>query len=198
LNQTSRAGASPGRREPVEHVLATGHHLRGRPAFFRPFAFAAGAKPAMAKSSSFFPDLKAVVNHRGFSPRPAAKNFPTRTRSPTARGSPIQAIRHGTILPSLQRNEIGTSESDQLNTWPVVSPENASRLPFRVELRASLGSGRLARPSPWGTFTSYSLPASWRTPLRVRGGPKMMSQITEAFARSGRAAFRHLSLYCGA
>jgi len=44
----------------------------------------------------------------------------------------MQAIRHGTMLPSLQRNEIGTSELDpfsQLNTWPVVSPVNASRLP---------------------------------------------------------------------
>src|SRR6266581_5014502 len=30
------------------------------------------------------------------------------------------------------------------------------------------GSGRLAKPSPWGTSTSYSLPASWRTLLRVR------------------------------
>ena len=30
------------------------------------------------------------------------------------------------------------------------------------------GSGRLARPSPWGTFTSYSLPASWRTPVWVK------------------------------
>jgi hypothetical protein len=29
------------------------------------------------------------------------------------------------------------------------------------------GSGWLARPSPWGTFTSYSLPASWRTPSGV-------------------------------
>jgi hypothetical protein len=29
------------------------------------------------------------------------------------------------------------------------------------------GSGWLARPSPWGTFTSYSLPASWRTPVWV-------------------------------
>ena len=29
------------------------------------------------------------------------------------------------------------------------------------------GSGRLARPSPRGTFTSYSLPASWRSLLRV-------------------------------
>ena len=27
------------------------------------------------------------------------------------------------------------------------------------------GSGWLARPSPWGTSTSYSLPASWRTPF---------------------------------
>jgi hypothetical protein len=29
------------------------------------------------------------------------------------------------------------------------------------------GSGWLARPSPWGTCTSYSLPASWRTLLWV-------------------------------
>jgi len=29
------------------------------------------------------------------------------------------------------------------------------------------GSGWLARPSPWGTCTSYSLPASWRTPRWV-------------------------------
>ena len=41
------------------------------------------------------------------------------------------------------------------------------------------GSGRLARPSPWGTFTSYSLPASWRTQSRsgrieARIGLRMM------------------------
>ena len=41
------------------------------------------------------------------------------------------------------------------------------------------GSGRLARPSPWGTFTSYSLPASWRTPrwsgrIEARIGLRMM------------------------
>src|SRR5262249_32235944 len=46
----------------------------------------------------------------------------------------------------------------QLNTWPMVSPVNASRLPSRDAVHHS-GSGRLARPSPWGTFTSYSLPA---------------------------------------
>jgi hypothetical protein len=27
-----------------------------------------------------------------------------------------------------------------------------------------LADGAAVRPSPWGTFTSYSLPASWRTP----------------------------------
>ena len=56
----------------------------------------------------------------------------------------MQAIRHGTMLPSLSQNKIGTSELDpfsQLNTWPVVSPVNASRLPSRAEPRASLGVG---------------------------------------------------------
>src|ERR1700674_3797787 len=46
----------------------------------------------------------------------------------------------------------------QLNTWPVVSPVNASRRPSRDAAHHS-GSGRLAKPSPWGTSTSYSLPA---------------------------------------
>ena len=45
-------------------------------------------------------------------PRFRAKNFSTCARPQTARGSPMQAIRHGTMLPSLQRNEIGTSELD--------------------------------------------------------------------------------------
>jgi hypothetical protein len=57
----------------------------------------------------------------------------------------------------------------QLNTWPVVSPVNASRRPSRDAAHHS-GSGRLARPSPWWTFTSYSLPASWRTRLWVISG----------------------------
>jgi hypothetical protein len=61
---------------------------------------------------------------------------------------------------------LGIRPVSQLNTWPVVSPVNASRRPSRDAAHHS-GSGRLARPSPWGTFTSYSLPASWRTPLWV-------------------------------
>src|SRR3981081_219285 len=53
---------------------------------------------------------------------------------------------------------LGIRPVSQLNTWPVVSPVNASRRPSRDAAHHS-GSGRLAKPSPWGTFTSYSLPA---------------------------------------
>src|SRR5215468_2499291 len=45
-------------------------------------------------------------------PRFRAKNFSTCARSPTARGSPIQANTRWEMLPSLQRNAIGTSELD--------------------------------------------------------------------------------------
>ena len=101
-------------------------------------------------------------------PRFRAKNFSTCTRSPTARGSS-----HASHSPwddvafsSTERDRhLGIRPVSQLNTWPVVSPVNASRRPSRDAAHHS-GSGRLARPSPWGTFTSYSLPASWRTPFR--------------------------------
>src|SRR5262249_9318567 len=53
---------------------------------------------------------------------------------------------------------LGIRPVSQLNTWPVVSPVNASRRPSRDAAHHS-GLGRLARPFPWGTFTSYSLPA---------------------------------------
>src|SRR5882757_2738653 len=53
---------------------------------------------------------------------------------------------------------LGIRPVSQLNTWPVVSPVNASRRPSRDAAHHS-GSGRLAKPSPWGTSTSYSLPA---------------------------------------
>ena len=102
-------------------------------------------------------------------PRFRAKNFSTCTRSPTARGSS-----HASHSPwddvafsSTERDRhLGIRPVSQLNTWPVVSPVNASRRPSRDAAHHS-GSGWLARPSPWGTFTSYSLPASWRTPHRV-------------------------------
>jgi hypothetical protein len=103
------------------------------------------------------------------SPSFRAKNFSTCTRSPTARGSPMQA---GTswadvAFSSAERDRhLGSRPVSQLNTWPVVAPVNASRRPSRDAAHHS-GSGWLARPSPWGTCTSYSLPANWRTLLRV-------------------------------
>src|SRR5262249_23858350 len=62
---------------------------------------------------------------------------------------------------------LGSRPVSQLYTWPVVSPVNASRRPSWDAVHHS-GSGWLARPSPWGTCTSYSLPANWRTLLQVQ------------------------------
>ena len=121
-------------------------------------------------------------------PRFRAKNFSTCTRSPTARGSS-----HASHSPwddvafsSTERDRhLGIRPVSQLNTWPVVSPVNASRRPSRDAAHHS-GSGWLARPSPWGTSTSYSLPASWRTPLV---GVKLPSRRTtgQAVRDPGRA-----------
>ena len=94
-------------------------------------------------------------------PRFRAKNVSTCTRSSTARGSS-----HASHSPwddvafsSAERDRhLGSRPVSQLNTWPVVSPVNASRRPSRDAVHHS-GSGRLAKPSPWGTCTSYSLPA---------------------------------------
>src|SRR6202795_3063091 len=77
-------------------------------------------------------------------PRFRAKNFPTCTRSQTARGSS-----HASHSPwddvafsSSERDwHLGIRPVSQLNTWPVVSPVNDSRLPSRAEPRASLGVG---------------------------------------------------------
>src|ERR1700682_6497398 len=77
-------------------------------------------------------------------PRFRAKNFSTCTRSPTARGSS-----HASHSPwddvafssSERDRHLGIGPVSQLNTWPVVSPVNASRLPSRAEPRASLGVG---------------------------------------------------------
>jgi hypothetical protein len=103
------------------------------------------------------------------SPSFRAKNFSTCTRSPTARGSPMQAATSwaDVAFSSAERDRhLESRPVSQLNTWPVVAPVNASRRPSRDATHHS-GSGWLARPSPWGTCTSYSLPANWRTPLRV-------------------------------
>src|SRR5437868_5368555 len=87
-------------------------------------------------------------------PRFRAKNFSTCTRSPTARGSS-----HASHSPwddvAFSSTEgdrhLGIRPVSQLNTWPVVSPVNASRRPSRDAAHHS-GSGRMAGPYPMGDF----------------------------------------------
>ena len=87
-------------------------------------------------------------------PRFRAKNFSTCTRSPTARGSS-----HASHSPwddvAFSSTEgdrhLGIRPVSQLNTWPVVSPVNASRRPSRDAAHHS-GSGRMASPYPMGDF----------------------------------------------
>ncbi|MEH2520856.1 hypothetical protein V1279_006429 [Bradyrhizobium sp. AZCC 1610] len=87
-------------------------------------------------------------------PRFRAKNFSTCTRSPTARGSS-----HASHSPwddvAFSSTEgdrhLGIRPVSQLNTWPVVSPVNASRRPSRDAAHHSR-SGRMASPYPMGDF----------------------------------------------
>ena len=70
--------------------------------------------------------------------------------SDCARFIPCKPFARGMMLPSLQRNEIGTSEFDPFRSsmpGPVVAPVNASRRPSRDAAHHS-GTGRLARPYP--------------------------------------------------
>ena len=106
-------------------------------------------------------------------PRFRTKNVSTCTRSPTARGSS-----HASHSPwddvafsSAERDRhLGIRPVSQLNTWPVVSPVNASRLSSRTAVHHS-GSGWLARPYPVkDSHLLFFASFSWRTPLRVKTG----------------------------
>ena len=86
-----------------------------------------------------------------------------------ARGSPIQASTLWGILPSLDRH-LGIRPVSQLNTWPVVSPVNASRRPSRDAAHHS-GSGRMASPYPMGDFHLLffaSFPGALRQWVKLR------------------------------
>src|SRR6267378_1540698 len=96
----------------------------------------------------------AQVRARVRPPRFRAKNFSTCARSTTARGSS-----HASHSPwddvafssSERDRHLGIRPVSQLNTWPVVSPVNASRRPSRDAAHHS-GSGRMASPYPMGDF----------------------------------------------
>src|ERR1700694_2144297 len=54
----------------------------------------------------------------------------------------------------------GIRPVSQLNTWPVVSPVNASRLPSRAETRASLGVVGVLPLLFFASFLAHSVPGS--------------------------------------
>jgi hypothetical protein len=116
------------------------------------------------------------------SPSFRAKNFSTCTRSPTARGSSHASLyvmgRCCLLVSELDRHlEIGPVS--QLNTWPVVSPVNASRRPSRDAVH-HLGSGAVGYSLPHGGPSPPILcQQNWRTQLRsgrieARIGLRMM------------------------
>jgi hypothetical protein len=60
-------------------------------------------------------------------------------------------MRRCCLLVNGMRRHLGIRPVSQLNTWPVVSPVNASRRPSRDAAHQS-GSGRMASPYPVGDF----------------------------------------------
>src|SRR5262250_1974928 len=109
----------------------------------------------------------ARVRARVRPPRFRAKNFSTCTRSPTARGSPIQANTRWEMLPSRQQNAIGTSELDPfrssiLGPWsPLgtlhVGPRGTPRITRGWDGWLDLSHGGLSPPIlcqlPWRTLS---------------------------------------------
>ncbi len=96
-------------------------------------------------------------------PRFRTKDVSTCMGSPTARGSSIRKpfARGGCcLLVSELDRHLGIRPVSQLDTQPVVSPVNASRLPSRAETSCiTRGRGGWLSLTPWKTCTSYPLPA---------------------------------------
>ena len=81
----------------------------------------------------------------------------------------------------------------QLNTWPVVSPVNASRRPSRDAAHHS-GSGRMASPFPMGDLHLLFF-ASFPGALREWDGPAVLPPRTAQRMSGGleaRGAHRHV------
>ena len=96
-------------------------------------------------------------------PRFRTKDVSTCMGSPTARGSSIRKpfARGGCcLLVSELDRHLGIRPVSQLDTQPVVSPVNASRLPSRADTSCiTRGRGGWLGLTPWKTCTSYPLPA---------------------------------------
>ena len=80
---------------------------------------------------------------------------------------------------------LGIRPVSQLNTWPVVSPVNASRLPSRAEPRASLGVGVVGWTFPVGdlhllffaSFLAHSPLGHFRPGSRIDAGDPPIASV---------------------
>ena len=112
-------------------------------------------------------------------PRFRTKDVSTCMGSPTARGSSIRKpfARGGCcLLVSELDRHLGIRPVSQLDTQPVVSPVNASRLPSRAETSCiTRGRGGWLSLTPWKTCTSYPLPAFLAHSAQGQHGRSTMS-----------------------
>src|SRR5207244_4328699 len=101
----------------------------------------------------------------------------------------MQAIRHGTMLPSLQRKEIGTSELDPFRSSILGRGLPCQRFTSALAgRRASLGVGADGWSLPHGGLSPPILcQLSWRTPSWVSYGLMRRSNNTTPRQR-GRVA----------
>src|ERR1700692_1402546 len=79
-----------------------------------------------------------------------------------------------------------TFKLSRLHSWPMRSPTDASPTPSRVPAHGS-GPMRIATPSSWWTFTSYSLPV-------LIGAPKFLISARSLVTRQ---LFRPHLRVCG-
>lgn len=113
------------------------------------------------------------VRARMRSPKFRTKDVSTCMGSQTARGpSHASHLRMDGVAfwPAERHRHLGIRPVSQLDTQPMVSPVNASRLTSRPELAHHSGPERLARPYSAVDFHLLSFARlSWRTPVWVKG-----------------------------
>src|SRR6267143_3775750 len=104
-------------------------------------------------------------------PRFRAKNFSTCTRSPTARGSSHAsqyAMEDVAFSSAVRDRHLGIRPVSQLNTRPVVSPVNASRLALASRTSCiTRGRGGWLDLPRGGLSPPILCQLSWRTPSRA-------------------------------
>src|SRR5450631_1710374 len=150
-----RLAAVPLGRGPSLHGRRRGQALFVRPllGYYDPVRILTGVH-AHRSAIAFMNRPSLPVRTRMRLPRFRAKNFSTAQGLRLREVLPMQAISpwDDVAFSSTEGDRhFGIRPASQLNTWPVVSPVNASRRPSRDAAHHS-GSGRIANPYPMGDF----------------------------------------------